>query len=172
MEKYNIPAKFGRKRSLILFGASVFATFASKIFIELLTNCIFGEPRWGRVLISYVSPTIISAAVFLFIFFANFKLSRSVERIVKFFSPAALSVYIIHLHPLIVQTLLKGSMEDLISLNFAVMIFAVILIAAVCYISCSLIDIIRIKLFVMLKTEAICGKIETGIRKIFDECIK
>lgn len=50
----------------------VLASCASRFAIKVLTEQIFGAARYEMMFISYVSPTILGAAIMLLIFHQNF----------------------------------------------------------------------------------------------------
>ena len=76
INRYNILEKIKAKTALIIFSTFIFLTFLSKIVIEYSTKHIFGISKYGNTLISYISPTIVIASLFLFIFFSNIHYSK------------------------------------------------------------------------------------------------
>ena len=76
-------------------------TWLSKFIIEILTLHFLGEVRAGNYLINHKSPTIVLAAVCLFLFFEKVKIPPFFEKMTGVLSPMAFGVYLIHVHPLV-----------------------------------------------------------------------
>lgn len=114
----------------------------------------------GINFITHTSVTLFSAAAFLLLLFERLQFSRRMERFIRFFSPMAFSVYLIHAHPLIWHQLLEGRFARQAEFPVPLEILSILLTAASIYIVCSLIDLIRIKLFTLLKLKECLGRIE------------
>ena len=57
---------------------------------------------YSRAFVNYTSPTIIFAAIFLFLAFSNIKIKHIfVKKTIQILSPLTLGVFIIHTEPLI-----------------------------------------------------------------------
>ena len=90
--------------------------------------------------VSYTSPTILLGSCALFFLFSLMPCSKKSSRVASFLAPSALSVYLIHVHPLIWNHLM---------LYFAIghfpsgpMLFVWVIIAALCiYLVCTIIDL-------------------------------
>ena len=99
---------------------------------------MFGFPQY----VSYTSPTILLGSCALFFLFSLMPCSKKSSRVASFLAPSALSVYLIHVHPLIWNHLM---------LYFAIghfpsgpMLFVWVIIAALCiYLVCTIIDLPR-----------------------------
>jgi surface polysaccharide O-acyltransferase-like enzyme len=87
------------------------------------------------------------AAIFLLLFFANLKISNFWKRIIGCLSPMAFGVYLIHIHPLVLFGIFKDGFTEYASLPWVLEILAVLGMAAVIYLICSLIDFIRLQIF-------------------------
>lgn len=153
------PAKF-----IIGYLITVFLTWLSKLCIELLTLRVLGEVRAGNYFISYRSPFIFLAAVFLLLFFANLKISPLCKKVIGFLSPMAFGVYLIHTHPLVFFGIIKDRFAEYAALRWILEILAVLGTAAVIYIVCSLIDFIRLQLFKVLHIRQRLDVIEEHIK--------
>lgn len=162
MKKYNSLSFLKPSSALMGYIASVSFTWAVKIFIE---NFIPNFKR-ANILVSYTSPTIIASAIFLFLFFKSLNPPKTVCKIIGFLSPLAFSVYIIHVHPLIWQNLLKDAFINLGKLPAPLMIPSVIGAAAAVYLVCSLIDLVRHYLFRLLRLKKLVSHIEDKIKKV------
>lgn len=153
------PAKF-----IIGYLITVFLTWLSKLCIELLTLRVLGEVRAGNYFISYSSPLIFLAAIFMLLFFANLKISPFLKKIIGFLSPMAFGVYLIHVHPLVFAGEFKNRFTQYAELPWILEILAVLGTAAVIYLICCSIDFIRLQIFKILHIRQKLDSIEERIR--------
>lgn len=154
IRKYGLFNKIKSRRTLIFSSAYivfVLATFASKFFIRFISVRIWGEIKFENTLVSYMSLTVIGAAVSLVLAFEKIKLRPAVIKAVSFLSPLAFSVYLIHEHPQIRARLIKGSFVWIANLPVYKMIPALLGVVIAVYLTCTLIDLIRHYLFKVLK---------------------
>lgn len=161
IKKYNIAKVFTRKMCVVIFGISTIIILLSKITIELITSKVLGYAVIGNTFVSYLSPFVVVNAVTLICFFAqtNFKTTLG-KKMVSIFSQASLGVYIIHVHPLIYNKLVKDCAIKFVTYNpLKLVIFVIGLAFAIC-LGCSIIEIIRLKLFKVLKIKALCSKVD------------
>lgn len=164
IRKYDIGKNSKPWKFLICYFIMTVLTWLSKLCIELLTLCILGEVRAGNYFISYRSPFIFMAAIFLLLFFVNLKTSPLWSKIIGLSSPMAFGVYLIHTHPLVFFEIFKDRYIAYASLPWMPEILAVFGTAAVIYLICSLIDLIRLQLFKMLHIRQILDSLEQRIR--------
>lgn len=139
-------------------------TWLSKLLIEILTLYFLGEVRAGNYLISYKSPTIFLAAVYLLLFFEKMEISPSWKRVIRIFSPIAFGVYLIHNHPLVCSYFLKNRFVGYAALPWLVEILAVLGTAIFINLICYAIDFVRLELFKRLHIRQMLD--------LFEECIK
>lgn len=100
------------------------------------------------ILRSYVSPFVIMASVGLVIAFGNMRIKRRAAiRFISVFSPAALAVFLIHVHTFVWYGPLDDFAVKFIGLGAAVMTLAVIGSVIAIWLACSLCDLFRIWLF-------------------------
>ena len=136
---------------LSYFGLAAFS-WIFKILMENYTRTIYGEPKFGRLFTGYAAPTILLCAVCLFFIFERLEIkNRLISRMIKTCSPLAFSVYLIHTQPLIWENMLKGAFSSLRYLSAWTIIPAALGGAALIYIVCSLIDLVRKWMFGWLK---------------------
>lgn len=144
--------------SLFFFMATV--TLFSKYIFEVFFNYS------GNYLIAYNSPTIVIMSIVLILLFQNLKINKKLEKIVKIFSSTALSVYIIHCHPLIMEYIIKDFAIIFIQNNTVVLIILVLCIALLILIFLSVLDLLRIKLFMIFKIDVLCENIEKYFKNL------
>lgn len=171
-KKYDIGKNV--KRYKLFLGYVLFAgiSYLSRIIIEVVTKIVIKRPVGGGYLFSYVSPTILLSAVFLFLYFTRLSFNNNIaKRIVSFFTPATFGVYLIHDFPLVRQYFILHKFEFLLNYNPIIMMLAVIAAALGIFIVCALIDKLRILLFKLLKIkagmEALERRVKSGLIKLY-----
>jgi len=150
-----------RKRAfyIIWYFASIGCVWLSKL---ILTYWGYN----GNVLIDYTSPFIVSSAVSLLVLFSGMNITKRIPRIlIRFFAPAAFSVYLIHAHPLMWNRVMHLRFAGLVSFGTLAFAASVLAVAAVVFIACSLVDHLRIALFKILRVSSLAEKLEAKIQK-------
>ena len=141
-----------KKRYLaLIYGGCVVVSWGAKYALELWNNPWISQFTYPEVLIRYKSPTILISAAALLILFAKINLPKTGKTIVKFLSPAAFGVYIVHMHPQIWNRIIVGKYASLATENLLLLTGKVLLTAVILYVILSLIDLIRHHLFRWLK---------------------
>lgn len=115
--------------------------------------------------LSYTSPFVVLSAIFLFIFFSKLNFGKRTEKIINYITPAALGVYLIHTHPLVFGKLIYNIALPLVNHGTAAVIFGSVAMALAVFIICIVIDILRIQLFRLIKTDALCKKLDSAFEK-------
>lgn len=150
IRKYGTGKKGKNVRFIAGYFILVGITWLSKLIIEMLTLHVLGEVRAGNYLINYISPMIFLAAVCLLLFFEKINISPFWEKIIRFFSPMAFGVYLIHNHPLVFSVLMKGRFSNYAAFPWPFEILAVLGTAVCIYLICYVIDFIRLEIFKVL----------------------
>lgn len=163
MKKYNSLSHIGIIQALAGYIASITITWA----VKLALSEYFPDFKRAGLLISYTSPTIIASAIFLFVFFKNINPPKFCCKLIAFFSPLAFSVYIIHVHPLFWQYVMKGWFAPIADLSAPLMAVCVVGASVGLYLACSLVDVIRHYLFKLLRLQKFIYFIETKISEKF-----
>lgn len=164
IKEYGICKNAKPAKLIIGYFSMVCLTWLSKLCIELLTLRVLGEVRAGKYFISYRSPFVFLAAVFLLLLFANLKISPFWKKVIGFLSPMAFGVYLIHTHPLVFFDIFKGRFAEYAALPWILEILAVLGTAAAIYLICCLIDFIRLQLFKLLHIRQNLDSVEERIR--------
>ena len=129
---------------IIIFWGGVFLTWGWKYIVELK----FPESSHANFFVSYISPTVLMCAVAMVMIFQKIECdNRLYKQFIKIGAPSAFSVYIIHAHPLIYDNILFNRFTKVAEYSPIHLAIAVIAIALAIYISCTIVDMIRIKLF-------------------------
>ncbi len=171
IKKYNVQQRITAKKSLLGFFAMIILTLLSKVVIHYGTKLVFGASKGENVLISYTSITILLAAIFIFLFCLNVKINKMSTKIIGWLAPTTLSVYLIHVHPLVFKYVINGAFVSFASKPVIVMVLCVLVTAFVICVICSIIDMLRIQFFKLIRvkkiSEFIDGKITCFYEKIF-----
>ncbi len=166
LKKTGFFAKISVKKALIGFIAMVLITWGFKYIVQIMaTKVSHGAKRWelmelsGR-LTNYISPTILFEGIFLLAIFEKLKLPESLKKIVKIASPAAFSVYLIHVHQLVWIYVITDRFAHFAKLSAPLLVLAVLGTALGIYTVCSVLDIIRALIFKALKLKQLVSKID------------
>ncbi len=169
IKKYK-PENNKCKRYLVGYAVCIIISFISFVAISLLTHKVYGQIKGNLLFIRYVSPFILISAISLLMFFSSIKIRNKIlVKIIKLAAPSTLGVYIIHEYPLCRYIL--GKLEVFAAYPVIGMVLSVIAAVFAVYIICTLIDILRIQLFKILKINELSMKIYTLFRNIFEFCM-
>lgn len=171
IKKYNIGKSTGKLKSILCYFCCIVLTWLSKIVIERLLTPAIGEIIRPDYLYQYVSPLMVLSAVSLLLFFSGLNISKIPQKLITFFSPLAFSVYLIHEEPLIVDEFIRNRFSDFGNLNVVFMVLAVLATTFIIWLSCSLIDYIRLNIFKFLKVKELCLLIESKVSVIFNNWV-
>ena len=136
------------------------------------TKLIFGAAQFDGTFISYPSILIILASIFLLLFCLNIKLSVFSEKVIRFFAPATLGVFLLHSHPLVVRYLLADSLLPLINRSPLVMVVGVTAATLAIFVLCSGLDWLRIQLFKLLRVDKLCEFIHHKFTELYLKIFK
>lgn len=165
ISKYRLYESFSKTKLIIATVCMVLLTWGSKLGIALLTYRFFGKEFGSQLLVLYVSPTVLINSICLLLLFAKFNInSDTVKKGIKILSPATLGVYLISDNILIRQNLLKGITANLACYNIFILCFRILVIVVSVYVMCSLIDIIRGKIYQLFRVEKIVDIIYNRIQ--------
>lgn len=173
IKKYGISVvmithgKLNKKIFPVLGLISGISVFLSKVLISLVTTAAFGRSVYDGLFYSYCSPFVIAEALCLFAYFTTLKMKK--EKAIKLclrLSTATFGVYIIHLtkaFDCFVWGLFKPYSNHI--LFFPIVILGTIIL----YFLCSAFELLRIKIFKIIKSDKfsdfIVGNIEKVIKK-------
>lgn len=164
IQKYEIYIRVKKKDALMVGTILLFFTWGWKIGFGKLP--ISSLVSIEDIFISYISPTILGIAVILLILFAQVNIKSVAEKWIKFISPSAFSVYLIHSHPLVFENLLKGRFVTIAELSAWKIPIVVMVVSVMIFISAILIDKVREFIFKVLRMNILSQKIENVGRKI------
>ena len=138
---------------------------ASVVILVIMTVCTWLSVRFGgRMFLKYISPTVVISAVCVFDLFLRIKIKRPfLRRVAEFLSDTSLSVYIIHVHPILWANYMKNAFVSVAKLPTWLMVLAVLGCAAGVYLACTLTDVIRYGLFDLLRLKKLFGRLDKAI---------
>ena len=167
IRKFGLDARFSSRKCFFVYLASVSISAFGKFLIEFATTYLLGEPKGGYMFATYLSPLIVLAALALFLCFNQLRPCLGLQKLIRFASPAAFGVYLIHCHPFWFERM-GDRFASLASVS-PVRMLAGILISSVCfYMVCIVIDLIRLWLFEKLQVKELLKKFEAKIRVKYD----
>lgn len=140
------------------------------IMLTVLSLCFPGD--FNKILVSYISPTVVLMAVAYVILFSKLHFSTAGEKLIRIFSPAAFGVYLIHVQYYVWNYVMKGRFAQIAD-GLAWMIpFKVIGSAAIVFVVCLLIEKVRLVLFRLLGVDKFAEKMEDVCRKWSEKWIE
>lgn len=148
IRKYGFFKKVRKRILLLLFFGSVLLSFLSSIIIPKFTETIN-----SRSFVTYNSITVLASAVALLLLFSRVSINKIVSKIAVLLTPLTFSVYIIHLHPVILENIITDKFRWIAGLPMIVVIPAILGCALAIFIACSCIDLIRYYLFRGIKVK-------------------
>ena len=151
---------------LALFFIMSIATVASMPAIGWLAQ---GHPSLsGRelTLVQYTSPTVLLASIALFVTYVSrpdgVVRNPVVAKAFAIVSPATLGIYLIQCHPLLWNNVLRGLTAGFASLSAPVMVVAILGSALLLFLSCFLVERLRLALFDLLRVNQSCRRLLDG----------
>ena len=140
---------------------SVIVYFVSVGLALLLKLLGFG--RW----VNYTSPFIVISGVALFLACMEFDpKNKAVRSAITFFAPSSLAVYLIHVHPLIWDDLVKGFAKSFAADPWYLLAIKSMGSALAIFFACSLIDLIRRGLFKLSHIGKLLSFIDSKLEKL------
>ena len=154
IRKYFDYKKVKRRICLSVFVLMTLLTFLSKICMEKAGNI-----ACANILVDYTSPTIFLGSLALLIFFVNINFENiettkkwRVDTLMAIFSNATLGVYLIHDNNLIRNEIVARLFASELSVGaYKRVLLKLIIVVLVVYLVCSIIDIVRNKIFHVIK---------------------
>ena len=161
IKKLKLLDSVSSKKLLGAFFLSTLLTLAFKLLVELAIKTLNKKLVFGNIFIDYTSPTIVLAAIFLLVFFSKIHIKNTrVLKVIQICSPAAFGIYLIHLHPLIWSKYIRGFSAHFLNSNPVIMVGKIFASALAIYVVCTVIELLRMKLFECLKVKKLVKALE------------
>lgn len=148
------------KKAIGIYFLCVLLSWGEKLIRDFRVVMLGGAVEPSGILISYISPTILIAAIALFLAFCNIRLNDRISNLVRIFSPAAFGVYLIHTHECVGIHIITEKYAFLADWGVLAMVGGVIGIAVLIFTVCLMIDWIRLRMFSLLGIKRILEKTE------------
>lgn len=153
----------------ILYFICVYFAFLSIIAFRFLFDKIPVLETYPNVkaemMITYNSPFIVLSSICLFLFFARLKVKRFKKFILKI-SRASFGVYLISEHSAVKNFVMEKRFVPYINAPFYELLLRIAIHIIIVYAACTIIDLLRIRLFNFLKVSKLCKKADGITEKI------
>ena len=161
--KYPVFENTKRKTLFMGFIISTLTTFFC-----ILSSALCRIPSDGYILVSYTSPTVVLAAIFLFLFCKGMQFHGYVRHLCSLYGGGVIGILIISDNNLIRNKLISGCVAELYNKSVGVMSASVLLISLMIYLICFGIDMIRRRLFKYLHVKEICEQLEFWVYSVYE----
>lgn len=166
---YRYPPRI--RHPLLWYAALSLITAASRIVLTNLYYRFGFDSSYIKLFMQYNSVPVVAASVCLFVFFVNLKLdNRFVRWLIRFFSPAAFGVYLIHEQKEVKELLWDFLMPSRYTSSAFLLPYLVFVVVSVFSI-CAVLDKLRHRLSVLLRIphlfEVISGKLSGAFEAAF-----
>lgn len=159
------------RHPLLWYAGLSLVTAASRIVLTNLYYRFGFDSSYIKMFMQYNSVPVVAASVCLFVFFVNLKIeNRAVLWFIRFFSPAAFGVYIIHEQKEVKELLWDFLMPSRYTSSAFLLPYLVAVVVSV-FLVCALLDKLRHRLSVLLRIprlfEIISGKLSGALESAF-----
>lgn len=151
--KYRVLEKWPAWKLFLGYAFLCVCTWLFKMGMRTSASEFLRNSKMDSALVSYVSPTILGAGIFLVLMFERLHLPLAVKKAVAFLSPCAFSVYLIHTNKLVWNNLIDGLFERYASLRTLLYVPAVLGSALAIFAVCIAIDLVREWIFRKLRVK-------------------
>lgn len=171
--KYEVPAKVGLRKGLFLYFSCVLITWLGKTMVEWMTFQLLGEIKYGYLFIDYTTPFAVFAGIGLLTGFANIRVkNETYGKGIRIIASATLGVYILHVQPFIFEYVITDLTVNLSEEAVWYILMMIVVYVVVIYASCTLIELIRRKIFELLHIPQLAAILEKKARNCFDRICK
>ena len=151
---------FKKKTLLLLYMVVVLTMWGLKFMIEFLTT-YWANTIKGEFLFDYTSPLVLTTAFLLFLLFERIDLKAPImKKVVSFAAPLSFSVYLIHTQKLVWEYVIYERFLKYGQYHPMTMIVMVFVTSVIIYLLCIAIDVVRERLFKLLKIKQFLDHLE------------
>lgn len=152
------PINISKSKCLLIYLISTLCAW----FIGHVLMRLFGSNAEKFWFVDYTSVFIVISGAALLVLFSQIDVTNTkLQKAIRFSSPLAFSVYLIHVQPLTYKYLLSWKFAAFANDTATVLIGKVIITTAIIFIGCLLIDIPRYYLFKVLRINNIAQKLQS-----------
>lgn len=114
----------------------------------------------------FTSPAMLLAAAAALVLFSKLRLSTMIKKAVGFCAPLSFGVYLIHVHPLVFDRILKDRFVSFADAPAYLLVLEILGAAIAIYIVCTLIEALRAWLFRICRVREGVGRLEKYIKHL------
>lgn len=151
-------------QALLGIAACVLATVYFKHWMDANRWRLSYTLDW--MMMSNVSITYTLTAFFMLTLFARMKPGAAAQKVIRLLSPAALGVYLIHVHPMVWSRFITSRFAGLAGLHWLAMLAAAVAAAMGIFAACMAIELGRIHLFRLIRIEKLCEGAEKLLQRL------
>lgn len=159
IRRYGVFETWSLKKILFIWCVSIIFPLGIKFMIEYISWNYLGILIISRSLTKYTSPNVVIQAVVMLISFSRIRISRFWKKIISFISPASFGVYLIHSNELVLEKFLFGKLEIFSQYSTVGMVVSVVFSAFVIFSVCVIIDLVRMKIFELVRVKKFANTI-------------
>ena len=167
--KYNTLASVSKFKMLCVYAGCVLITWGGKMLFvrydQQLPFFVFNK----NFLVSYMSPTVLVAAIALLGVFVYLEIGEKAGKIISYIGSLAFGVYIIHEQPFISKYFIKGRFAYLSEGSALEMMVTVIFAMILIFTVCAFLDAARQWMFKMLRVKEAVVFMESKVLKYLKE---
>lgn len=140
---------------------------AAALYLAALALTWSGALREDWRTVSYTSPTVLLEGAALMLFFSKLELrSGFARRAVGTAAPAALGVYLIHIHPWLYRAVTSRLTVSFPDKGGVLCVTLVVLTGAAVYLACTAVELVRLKLFELLRVNKLAAAMDRLIDRL------
>ncbi len=159
-KKLQLHSLISRKKCIIVYLILFLVCFISVVAIPLVSRMFLNSERGRGLFVSYSSPMITIMALMILVYFSQFKIPDGINSFnLSYIAPSSFGIYLIHDHPMIRERFIADKLTPMNDFNPFVEIGALVLFAICVFALSAIVELLRRKLFQLLK-------VENGIKEI------
>ena len=177
---YIIGAYFGKyvileknKTIIIIFSSLLIFIFATFLSSELHYKITKSKRNKSKILISYISPTMVIQAISLVMIFSKLNIkNKFLKNLISFLTPLTFSTYLIHSHLFNTKLkIIKILFKRVFMFNHKLLFFKIYCVGIIIYYICTCVDYIRFLIFKILKFREFSLFVEKLIPKLINKVL-
>lgn len=164
MKKFDLFSKLKKRYCFLIIFVLCFITFAIRVWGVNITIDYVKINFNHKMILSYISPTILFSAMLYVSAFSKMKFGKIINKIIGFFAPSALAIYLLNNHYLIWNHFMANRFAYLVGTRALKIIFVVLTFSFIFCLVSLLIDKVREIIFKILRINKLLKKIDEKIK--------
>ncbi len=161
IKKHEWGASLKSRKAALLYICSVLLAWGIKLIIDSTSSLFPGASKFDFDIISYTSPAMVFAAIFLFMAFKNVHIPHKLRGIISSLSPASFGVYLIHEHTYVRKYLIANRFTFFAEYSLPFGILGILSCSLIIFFVCLFVDWIRCKIFSLLHLKELLEHLES-----------